>query len=258
VCGEPVTITFAAGAASWDPPAAVVFTGCAPGGGAAETASCGYLNFFATPVSARYWASQHPHVTGTVLDQATAQARGAQTFGRLLDNRHHRRRAGLTRPPARGRRPGGLTRGNLGPSAGLRPGWDGPGNGHHLISRPRNGRALAREIRASGVAVTIVVHEHKRLGRGIELAALAEQLRAADIGLEFLTGDLQGSHDPSGVVFTVLAALSGMEREYIRRSHPRGPRVGPRPGQVDRRRGRHRRCDARLGASPPGPGDEPA
>ena len=61
-----------------------------------------------------------------------------------------------------------------------------------------------------------MVHEHKRLGRGIELAALAEQLRAAGIGLEFLTGELQGSHDPSGVVFTVLAALSGMEREYIR------------------------------------------
>ena len=76
--------------------------------------------------------------------------------------------------------------------------------------------ALAREIRTSGAAVTIVAHEHKRLGRGIELAALAEQLRAADIGLEFLTGELQGSHDPSGVVFTVLAALSGMEREYIR------------------------------------------
>src|SRR2546430_928808 len=76
--------------------------------------------------------------------------------------------------------------------------------------------ALAREIRASGAAVTIVVHEHKRLGRGIELAALAEQLRADGIGLEFLTGELQGSHDPSGVVFTVLAALSGMEREYIR------------------------------------------
>jgi hypothetical protein len=35
---------------------------------------------------------------------------------------------------------------------------------------------LARELRASGVAVTLVVHEHKRLGRGIELAALAEQL----------------------------------------------------------------------------------
>jgi DNA invertase Pin-like site-specific DNA recombinase len=64
--------------------------------------------------------------------------------------------------------------------------------------------------------VTLVVHEHKRLGRGIELAMLAEQLRAADIGLEFLTGELQGSHDPSGIVFTVLAAMSGMDREYIR------------------------------------------
>jgi len=75
---------------------------------------------------------------------------------------------------------------------------------------------LAREIRASAVRVTLVVHEHKRLGRGIDLAALAEELKANDIGLEFLAGELQGSHDPSGVVFTVLAALSGMEREYIR------------------------------------------
>lgn len=85
-------------------------------------------------------------------------------------------------------------------------------------SRPELDKAvaLARELRTSGVAVTLVVHEHKRLGRGIELAALAEQLKAGGIGLEFLTGELQGSHDPSGIVFTVLAALSGMEREYIR------------------------------------------
>jgi len=47
------------------------------------------------------------------------------------------------------------------------------------ITRPELDKAvaLAREIRASGTAVTIVVHEHKRLGRGMELAALAEQLR---------------------------------------------------------------------------------
>ncbi|MFG3223087.1 recombinase family protein [Streptomyces sp. NPDC048185] len=75
---------------------------------------------------------------------------------------------------------------------------------------------LACELRASGVGVTLVVHEHKRLGRGIDLATLAEELRACGVGLEFLTGELQGSHDPGGVVFTVLAALSGMEREYIR------------------------------------------
>lgn len=85
-------------------------------------------------------------------------------------------------------------------------------------SRPELDKAvhLAQEIRASGAAVTLVVHEHKRLGRGLELAALAEQLKASGVGLEFLTGELQGSHDPSGIVFTVLAALSGMEREYIR------------------------------------------
>ncbi|WP_234534436.1 recombinase family protein [Streptomyces shenzhenensis] len=75
---------------------------------------------------------------------------------------------------------------------------------------------LAGEIRSSGVAVALVVHEHKRLGRGIELAMLAEELRASDVGLEFLSGELKGSHDPSGIVFTVLAAMSGMEREYIR------------------------------------------
>ncbi|WP_456341173.1 recombinase family protein [Streptomyces triticagri] len=87
-----------------------------------------------------------------------------------------------------------------------------------VTKRPELDRAvtLARELRASGVAVTLVVHEHKRLGRGIDLATLAEDLKASEVGLELLTGELQGQHDPSGVVFTVLAALSGMEREYIR------------------------------------------
>ncbi|TMR15912.1 recombinase family protein [Nonomuraea turkmeniaca] len=87
-----------------------------------------------------------------------------------------------------------------------------------ITTRPELEHAIAHaaDLRASGVAVTLVVHEHKRLGRGLELAELAERLRAGDIGLEFLTGELQGHHDPGGIVFTVLAALSGMEREYIR------------------------------------------
>ncbi|MEV8529509.1 recombinase family protein [Streptomyces sp. NPDC052000] len=101
---------------------------------------------------------------------------------------------------------------------------------------------LAGEIRSSGVAVTLVVHEHKRLGRGIELAMLAVELKASDVGLEVLAGELKGSHDPSGVVFTVLAAVSGMEREHVRdrtlEGHEStGPRVhgstGPR-GSVAR------------------------
>ncbi|MFC8238283.1 recombinase family protein [Streptomyces sp. NPDC057284] len=84
-----------------------------------------------------------------------------------------------------------------------------------VTKRPELDRAvtLARELRASGVAVTLVVHEHKRLGRGIDLATLAEELKTSGVGLEFLTGELQGQHDPSGVVFTVFAALSGMERD---------------------------------------------
>lgn len=100
--------------------------------------------------------------------------------------------------------------------------------------RPELDRAvtLACEVRASGVAVTLVVHEHKRLGRGLDLATLAEQLRAADVGLEFLTGELQGSHDPSGVVFTVLAAMSGMERDYVRDRTLEGHETARRRGKA--------------------------
>ncbi|MFD8558350.1 hypothetical protein ACWDOR_21710 [Streptosporangium canum] len=53
------------------------------------------------------------------------------------------------------------------------------------------------------------MHEHKRRGHGLAVAELAEQLRAHDVGLEFLTGELRGTRNPSGVVFTVPAALSG-------------------------------------------------
>jgi Alkylmercury lyase len=83
--GEPVTVTFSGGQASWNPPGAVVFAGCADCDGPSEQVSCGYLNFFASTASARQWASQHPDITGSVLDQARAEALGADTFGSLLD-----------------------------------------------------------------------------------------------------------------------------------------------------------------------------
>jgi hypothetical protein len=47
-------------------------------------------------------------------------------------------------------------------------------------------------------AVTIVVREYKRPGCGIEVAALAEELRAVGMALEFLTSVLNGSHDRPG------------------------------------------------------------
>jgi DNA invertase Pin-like site-specific DNA recombinase len=57
-------------------------------------------------------------------------------------------------------------------------------------------------------------------------------LKASDVGLEFLTGELKGSHDPSGIVFTVLAAMSGMEREYIRNRTMEGHESARRRGKT--------------------------
>ena len=82
--GAPVTVTFCGGQAIWNPADAVVFAGCADCDGPSEQVSCGYLNFFASPTAARQWASEHPDITGSVLDQASAEALGAQICGSLL------------------------------------------------------------------------------------------------------------------------------------------------------------------------------
>ncbi|MFB7668915.1 recombinase family protein [Kitasatospora sp. NPDC056138] len=86
--------------------------------------------------------------------------------------------------------------------------------------RAGGGREARRKIRSSRVTITLVVHGHERLGCGIELVALAGELKAGNVGRECLTGEPKGSHTPSAgtvfTVFTVLAAMSGMEHEYIR------------------------------------------
>ncbi|MEU9123178.1 recombinase family protein [Streptomyces sp. NPDC048506] len=65
---------------------------------------------------------------------------------------------------------------------------------------------LAGEIRSSGVHLTIVVHEHKRLGRGIELAMLAEELKAGDVAkrLVITTGAKKGQHPSPATVMRML------------------------------------------------------
>lgn len=83
--GAAVTVTFAAGQASWDPPGAILYVGRTGSDGSAEQMACGYLNFFASPASAAQWASGHSEVTGSVLDQVSAETLGAETFGSLLD-----------------------------------------------------------------------------------------------------------------------------------------------------------------------------
>jgi DNA invertase Pin-like site-specific DNA recombinase len=77
--------------------------------------------------------------------------------------------------------------------------------------------AAAREYRSLGAKVTLVVHEMKRLGRGaLELLKVAEELRDAEIELEFLTCPLAGKHDPAGHGPALFAAMAESERDYIR------------------------------------------
>ncbi|MFF0450867.1 recombinase family protein [Streptomyces sp. NPDC004609] len=113
---------------------------------------------------------------------------------------------GPARRPGRGRRPGG-SRGQTRLGTAGSP----TGCGHVPGAVRRLPRGAVRRARKDRPGL------RPQPGRPhIELAMLAEELKASDVGLEFLTGELKGSHDPSGIVFTVLAAMSGMEREYIR------------------------------------------
>jgi hypothetical protein len=79
---------------------------------------------------------------------------------------------------------------------------------------------IAGEIRSSGVAVTLVVHEHKRLGRGIELAMLAEELKASDVGLRLSSPGGRGSRRPSAGDRVVLCPRT-RARTGERRQAPR-------------------------------------
>ncbi|MFE5827741.1 recombinase family protein [Streptomyces erythrochromogenes] len=95
-------------------------------------------------------------------------------------------------------------------------------NSTRVRERPEMKAALAaaREYHSLGAKVTLVVHEMKRLGRGaLELLKVAEELRDAEIELEFLIGPLQGKHDPVGhgaALFAFFAALAESERDHIR------------------------------------------
>ncbi|WP_371243579.1 recombinase family protein [Streptomyces pimonensis] len=96
--------------------------------------------------------------------------------------------------------------------------------------------AVAREYRSLGAKVTLVVHETKRLGRGaLELPKVAEELRDAEIELEFLTGPLAGKHDPAGygaALFTFFAAMTESERDHIRDKTLEGQRTARTKGRA--------------------------
>jgi hypothetical protein len=82
--GAPVTVTFTAGRAAWQPGRAVVFLGQHCCEGPAAEVSCGVVSFFTGRGSARAWARANPGVTGKVAGQARAEALGRDIFGPLL------------------------------------------------------------------------------------------------------------------------------------------------------------------------------
>ena len=45
---------------------------------------CSYLNFHADKASTQAWATAHPDILGTILDQSSALALGQATFGPIL------------------------------------------------------------------------------------------------------------------------------------------------------------------------------
>ncbi|GAA1679901.1 hypothetical protein GCM10009745_24790 [Kribbella yunnanensis] len=84
--GEAVTVITTDGVTRWDPEGTVVFVGADAGGGPSVDCCCDYLNFFATQQAADEWTAAHPHIPGTVLDQADAEALAGRLFGHLLDD----------------------------------------------------------------------------------------------------------------------------------------------------------------------------
>lgn len=82
---QPVTVHVDRDRATWQPPTAVVLAGatsdcCAT---SAER-TCGHINFFTTPDTARAWAASRPELTWTLLDQRQALACAVAQFGPLL------------------------------------------------------------------------------------------------------------------------------------------------------------------------------
>ncbi|MCX4608723.1 recombinase family protein [Streptomyces mirabilis] len=96
--------------------------------------------------------------------------------------------------------------------------------------------AAGREYRSLGAKVTLVVHEMKRLGRGaLELLKGAEELRDAEIELEFLTDPLVGKHDPAGrgaALLAFFAAMAESERDYIRDKTLEGQETAHKNGEA--------------------------
>lgn len=85
--GHEIRIEVDGDVATWRPTTAVVYYG-ATGDEHTPSAvhSCPYKPFFTTAEAAEAWARSHPEISGRILGQGEALARGVQVFGTLLSD----------------------------------------------------------------------------------------------------------------------------------------------------------------------------
>jgi Alkylmercury lyase len=82
--GEPITVTFHHGQATWEPATGVVFVTQGRAAGPASATCCEHLNFFTDHASAHAWTRAHPDLPGQILDRSQAEQLGRDIFGGLL------------------------------------------------------------------------------------------------------------------------------------------------------------------------------
>lgn len=83
--GHLITVRADRDRARWEPRRAVVFAGGYRGGcGPSADRACGFINFFVSKRAALAWAGRQPAISGAVLGQAKALAKGIAEFGALM------------------------------------------------------------------------------------------------------------------------------------------------------------------------------
>ncbi|SIM56845.1 alkylmercury lyase family protein [Micromonospora cremea] len=82
--GQPIQVTVAEGAATYQPPEAVVVYAASHATGRSVNTCCSTINFFTSAENAQVWITAHPTLTATVLDQDQATTLARDIFEPLL------------------------------------------------------------------------------------------------------------------------------------------------------------------------------
>ncbi|MFE9695183.1 alkylmercury lyase family protein [Micromonospora sp. NPDC005806] len=82
--GQPIRVTVANGAATYQPADAVVVYAATGDTGRSVDTCCSTINFFTSAANAQAWITAHPRLAATILDQGQAVTLGRDIFEPLL------------------------------------------------------------------------------------------------------------------------------------------------------------------------------